>query len=83
MSFEITSTTFAGEGYIYEEPPKLGNSPACIYKDDGHGPGSAGTGFFFNFVQGSLNVGSFTIDQPSSNQSVDISSLTSRRSAPS
>ena len=74
MTFEITSTTFAGEGYIYEEPPKLGNSPACIYRDDGHGPGSAGTGFFFNFVQGSLNVGSFTIDQPSSNQSVDISS---------
>lgn len=74
MTFEITSTTFAGQDEIYEEAPKLGNSPACIYKNDGHGPSSAGTGFFFNFVQGSLNVGSFTINQPSSNESVDIAS---------
>jgi hypothetical protein len=73
MNFEITSTTFdTSAGYIYEEAPKVGISPACIYRDDGHGAGSAGSGFFFNFTQGTLNIGSFTVDQPTSNQSVDI-----------
>ena len=74
MNFEVTSTSFSGENYIYEEPPKVGNSIACIYRDDGRGSGSANTGFFFNFVQGSLNTGTFTITQPSTNETVDISS---------
>ena len=72
MNFEITSTTFAGENYIYEEAPKVGNRPACVYRDDGHGAGSAGTGFFFNFTQGLLTTGLFSITQPSTNESVDI-----------
>jgi hypothetical protein len=72
MNFEITSTTFAGESFIYEEAPKLGNSPAFLYSNDGHGNGSPSTGFFFNFTQGTLNQGTFTISQPSSNQSIDI-----------
>jgi len=72
MDFEITSTTFANQSYIYEEPPKIGNSIACIYQDDGYGAGSSGTGFFFNFTQGTLNTGNFTITQPSSNQLVDV-----------
>jgi len=72
MNFEITSTTFAGKEYIYEEPPKIGNAPAFVYRDDGHGNGSAGTGFFLNFTQGILNQGSFTISQPSANESVDV-----------
>lgn len=72
MNFEITSTTFKDQNYIYEEAPQNGNTMACIYRDDGKGSGSANTGFFFNFVQGSLNQGLFTINQPSSNESVDI-----------
>jgi len=72
MNFEITSTTFSGQSFVYEEPPKIGNSPACIYREDGHGAGSAGTGFFFNFTEGTLNVGSFVIDQPTSNESIDV-----------
>ena len=72
MNFEITSTTFSGETFIYEEPPKIGLSPACVYRDDGHGNGSTGTGFFFNFTQGTLNQGTFTISQPSSNLSIDV-----------
>lgn len=72
MNFEITSTTFSGESFIYEEPPRVGNSVACIYRDDGQGAGSLNTGFFFNFTQGSLNTGTFTITQPSSNESIDI-----------
>jgi len=72
MNFEITSTTFKGESYIYEEPPKVGNSIACVYRDDGFGAGSPGTGFFFNFTQGVLNTGNFTVTQPTSNQQIDI-----------
>ena len=76
MNFEITSTTFSEKTFIYEEAPKVANSIACIYKDDGYGAGSAGTGFFFNFTQGSLSTSSFTINQPSSNQLVDVATQT-------
>ena len=74
MNFEITSTTFSGQDYIYEETPKLGNRMACIYRDDGRGASSRGTGFFLNFVQGTLNQGTFTIAQPSNNEQIDIDS---------
>ena len=72
MNFEITSTTFKGQSYIYEEPPKLGNQIACIYADDGYGASSPGTGFFFNFTQGTLNQGTFSVTQPTTNQTIDI-----------
>ena len=70
--FEITSTTFANQSKIYEEPPKLGNKMACVYRDDGFGASSPGTGFFFNFTQGVLNQGTFSITQPTNNQTIDI-----------
>jgi hypothetical protein len=72
MNFEVTSTTFKGQPFIYEEPPKIANNISCVYQDDGYGAGSSATGFFFNFTQGALNTATFTITQPSSNQQVDI-----------
>jgi len=72
MNFEITSTTFSGQSYIYEEAPKLGNNLACVYRDDGKGAGSNSNGFFLNFTQGTLTVGSFSVTHPTSNESVDI-----------
>ena len=75
MSFEITSTTFKGKNFVYEESPKVANSLAFIYKDDGRGAGSANSGFFLSFTQGTLNQGTFTITQPSSNDSIDIDSV--------
>jgi hypothetical protein len=72
MAFEVTSTTFKGQTYIYEEPPKIGNTLACVYRDYGNGHGSSANGFFFNFTQGTLNQGVFNVSQPSSNQSIDI-----------
>ena len=74
MDFEVTSTTFSGQTYIYEEPPKIANRMACIYQNDGQGNGSTSTGFFFNFTQGNLNQGTFTISQPITNQSIDFNS---------
>jgi hypothetical protein len=72
MNFEITSTTFKGKDYIYEEAPKVGNSLACVYSDDGHGATSPRTGFFFNFTQGSLQTATFSITNPTANQQIDI-----------
>jgi hypothetical protein len=72
MNFEIASTTFSGQSYFYEEPPRVGNKLACIYKDDGAGTSSSNTGFFLYFTQGLLNTGVFTVAQPSSNESVDV-----------
>ena len=74
MIFEITSTTFNNQSYIYEESPRVGNKLACIYRNDGRGSSSSGTGFFLNFTQGTLNQGTFTITQPSANESIDINS---------
>jgi hypothetical protein len=74
MDFEVTSTTFSNQTYIYEEAPKISNRIACVYRNDGQGNGSANTGFFFNFTQGNLNQGTFTITQPTTNQSIDFNS---------
>jgi hypothetical protein len=72
MNFEVTSTTFAGQNYIYEETPKAGRKLSCIFKNDGQGYGSAGSGFFLNFTQGTIANAQFTITQPRSNEIVDI-----------
>ena len=74
MEFEVTSTTFSGQDYIYEDTPKIGNPMACIYKNDGQGSASNNTGFFFYFTQGTLNHGSFTITQPTTSESIDLDS---------
>ena len=74
MDFEVTSTTFSNQTYIYEEPPAVSNKMACVYRNDGQGNGSANTGFFFNFTQGNLNQGTFTITQPTTNQNIDFNS---------
>jgi hypothetical protein len=74
MDFEVVSTTFKGSAFIYEEAPKQGTPVSCIYRDDGRGQSSAGSGFFMRFVQGTLNTGTFSITQPSNNQSIDIDS---------
>lgn len=72
MGFEIVSTSFVGKKEIYEEPPKLGNRLAFIYRDDGKGNGSANTGFFLHFRQGTLSQGNFTLTQPAPDETVDI-----------
>lgn len=72
MNFEVTSSTFSGQNYIYEETPKAGRRFSCVYRNDGQGYGSAGSGFFVNFTQGTLTSSQFNITQPRSNEIVDI-----------
>jgi hypothetical protein len=72
MTFEIVSTTFSGRNEIYEEPPRVGNQMSFVYRNDGRGNASVNTGFFVMFKQGTLNQGVFTLNQPSTNETVDI-----------
>jgi hypothetical protein len=72
MNFEIVSSSFNGKSYIYEEAPKPANALALIYTDDNQGSGSANTGFFLQFHQGSLGLSSFTIDSPVPNEIIGV-----------
>ena len=74
MDFEVCSTTFSGQDFIYEETPKVGNRMACVYKNDSQGANAPNTGFFFYFTQGTMSQGEFTISQPSTSEVVDIDS---------
>jgi hypothetical protein len=72
MVFEIVSTTFKNSENIYEEAPFPGNQLGFIYRNDGAGAGSANTGFFLMFKQGSLEIADFSIDIPTTNERVSI-----------
>jgi hypothetical protein len=74
MTFEVVSTGLS-DGTIVEEPPLVGNRLAFLYRNDGKGNGSSNTGFFLHFRQGLLNQGVFTIDQPATNESIDIDAI--------
>ena len=54
------------------EIPLTANSFAYLYKDDGRGPASNNTGFFCMFKQGKLEDGTFQVNTPSTNQTIDI-----------
>jgi hypothetical protein len=72
MSFELVSTSFRGQEYIYEESPYPGNQLGFVYKNDGRGGTSANTGFFLFFKQGNLELADFTIDVPKTNEVVAV-----------
>lgn len=72
MTFEVTSCTFKNQEYVYEEPPSIGTPFGFLYRDDGQGTASSNTGFFAHFRQGTLNQGSFVVDQPTENEIVDL-----------
>jgi hypothetical protein len=65
MPFEIVPCSFLNEKFIYEEAPIPGNSLSFIYKNDSQGFGSANTGFFLHFRQGSIGFQDFTVTNSS------------------
>ena len=71
LPFEITSCQLRN-GKIVEEAPYPGNSLSFVYRDDGKGAASSNNGFFLHFRQGTLQNGSFTVSNPSTNQIVSI-----------
>ena len=72
MTFEIVPATFNGQSYIYETPPSPGSSVSLIYQNDNQGSGSANTGFFMFFKQGTLGLSSFNITNPVANEIIGI-----------
>jgi len=72
MSFEVPSCTFAGKTYVYESAPKPAGKFSIIYKNDNQGSGSADTGFFTMFKQGSISMAQFSLDHPVPNEIVGI-----------
>jgi hypothetical protein len=74
MLFELVSTVFKDKEVIYEESPRPGNQVGFIYRQDGKGAGSANTGFYMMFKQGSLELADFTIEVPTTNEIVAVGS---------
>lgn len=72
MTFELVSTTFKDSEVIYEEAPVPGNQLGFVYRQDGKGPGSANTGFFLQFKQGSLEFADFNIATPTTNETIAV-----------
>ena len=72
MGFEVAPCTFIDKTYVYEAAPEPANKFSFIYKNDNQGSGSADTGFFTMFKQGSLSMVQFTLDNPVPNEIVGI-----------
>jgi hypothetical protein len=72
VNFEIVSTAFKNSENIYEEPPVPGNQLGFVYRNDGSGPGSANTGFFLLFKQGTLELADFAVDVPTTNEKIAV-----------
>ena len=72
MDFEIVSSTFSGQNYIYEQAPAPGKAFSYIYQNDNQGSGSANTGFFLQFKQGNIGSTSFVLDNPVPNELIGI-----------
>lgn len=72
MPFEIVGSLFSNKSYVYEDAPKAGNTFSLIFQNDNQGAGSANTGFFVHFRQGSLNYSDFSITNPVADELVGI-----------
>ena len=71
LNFEVTSCRI-NDSTIVEEAPLPGNNLSLLYRDDGAGSGSANSGFFCHFRQGTLQNANFVVDTPSNNQVVAL-----------
>ena len=72
MNFEVVPATFSGKDYVYEDTPTPANLFSIIYKNDNQGSGSANTGFFAHFKQGTINLSTFSIGNPVINEIIGI-----------
>ena len=72
MNFEVVSATSVNQTYIYEPAPQTNGQMNVLYRNDKLGYGSANTGFFFYFKQGSLISQDFTVQERIANRVVDI-----------
>ena len=72
MNFECVSVSSVNATDVYEIPPGPAGIFNMVYRNDKLGYGSANTGFFLYFKQGSLQSQPFNLINEISNQVVDI-----------
>ena len=72
MNFECVSVSSVNATDVYEIPPGPAGIFNMVYRNDKLGYGSANTGFFMYFKQGSLQSQPFNLINEISNQVVDI-----------
>jgi hypothetical protein len=72
MPFEATTSTTAGQDYIYEPSPKPDTTFNILYRNDQLGYQSANNGFFFFFKQGTLQNQDFNLAERIANRTVNI-----------
>lgn len=63
MNFELVSSTSLNSDSIYELPPAPSSQFNVLYRNDKLGYGSANTGWFFYFKQGSLQAVDFNFPE--------------------
>ncbi len=71
LAFEAVSTIINNNA-IQEDVPKRGNKFSLIYRNDYQGFSSINTGWFVHFRQGNIVNNSFTINNPTTNEVVNI-----------
>jgi hypothetical protein len=72
MNFEIVPATIFNQNHVYEEAPLPRNTFSLIFQNDNGGSGSANTGFFTYFKQGSISSVNFDILAPVANEIVGV-----------
>jgi hypothetical protein len=72
MPFEATTSSTAGQDYIYEPSPKPNATFNILYRNDKLGYQSANNGFFFFFKQGTLQNQDFNLAERIANRTVNI-----------
>lgn len=72
MNFELVSSTSANSTQLYEPPPSPNGQFIMLYRNDRLGFGSANTGFFFYFKQGTLQNFDFYFPERIQNNFQDI-----------
>ena len=72
MSFELIGSTIINSDDIAEQSPFIGGNFGVIYKNDNKGSGSANSGWFFQFKEGTLQNSDFTLTNPVANEIVGV-----------
>lgn len=72
MTFEVVNPDISSTGVAVERHPQPQEQKHIIYRNDGNGFDSPGTGFFVYFKQGNLSYTDFQFDQRIENRVQDI-----------
>jgi hypothetical protein len=72
MPFEICNGDFDDGGTFSERSPMAETPMHLFHRNDGAGNGSAKSGFFFLFKQGTLSKGTYLVTEPQPNRIIEL-----------